>query len=329
LGGCVLAVILSLRPPRLCGEDSPAEPQAATKLLIAFSSYRERPRHPRIHFYEHDGVSQGKLIGAIDTVNQRSDYHPSLSFDGRLCAFASELENQTGRIQLWDLKEKKLVELPALNDSPNGQMQPTLSGDGKLLAFTAWSRPGGSSRWDLFLYDVPAKKFLDVPGVNTPAFDERMPASSGDGRWLAFTSNAKGSSGLTDIYLYDRTESKVLALPELNSPGSDVEPWLSADGRLIAFISDRPGGSGGRDIYLFDRAEKRLLPLPGLNSVAQEQSPALSPDGRYIVFVSERVGGEGERDIYLYDRELQKLLPTPGLNAKQEDIDPCIITLQS
>ena len=62
---------------------------------------------------------------------------------------------------------------PALNHTPNGQMHPTLSGDGKRLAFTAWARPGGSSRWDLFLYDLDAKKLLDLPGLNTPTFDER------------------------------------------------------------------------------------------------------------------------------------------------------------
>ncbi len=305
----------------------PANPQAKLKLLIAFSSYRERPLHPKVYFYEHDGVASGKIIGSIDPLNQRSDYHPSLSHDGRFCAFASELENQTGRIQLWNIKDKKLIDLPALNASPNAQMGPCLSGDGKLLAFAAWNRPGASPRWDIFLYDVVAKKLLDLPNLNTSAFDERMPALSGDGRFLAFTSNAKGGVGLTDIYLYDRKEKKVISLPELNSKQMDVEPSLSGDGRLIAFVSDRPGGSGGRDIYLFDRVEKKLLPLPGLNSVGHEQSPALSPDGRFLAFVSERLGGEGERDIYLYDRQKQKLLPTPRLNAKQDDFDPCVIAL--
>jgi Tol biopolymer transport system component len=308
---------------------APAHAQSGTKLLIAFASYRERPRHPKIYFYEHDGVSAGKVVGSIDAVNQRSDYHPSLSHDGRFCAFASELENQTGRIQLWNMKAKKLVDLPGINSSPNAQLGPSLSGDGRLLAFAAWNRPGGSQRWDVFLYDVPAKKLLDLPGLNTPAFDERMPAMSGDGRFLAFASNAKGGAGLTDIYLYDRSAGKVPTLPGLNSPHMEVEPSLSADGRLIAFVSDRPGGKGGRDIYLFDRGAGKLLPLPGLNSVAQEQSPALSPDGRFLAFVSERLDGAGERDIFLYDRQTRKLLPTPGLNAKQDDFDPCMIVLKA
>jgi Tol biopolymer transport system component len=306
----------------------PAADPPPGRLLLAFASYRERPKHPKVYFYEHDGVAAGHIVGAIDSTNNRSDYRPALSQDGRLCAFASELENQTGRVLLWDMRAKKLIDLPALNDSPNAQMHPTLSGDGTLLAFAVWNRPGGSPRWDVVLYDVAAKKLAELPNLNTGPADERMPAFSADGRFLAFTTNARDGVGLTDVALYDRRAGRVVPLPEMNSPQMDAEPALSANGRLVAFISDRPGGSGGRDVYLYDRSAKAFLPLPGLNSVAHEQSPALSPDGRFLVFVSERAGGAGERDLYLYDRQRQRLLPTPGLNAKQEDFDPCIIVLK-
>jgi Tol biopolymer transport system component len=307
---------------------APAPAHAAEKLLIAFASFRERRLHPKVYFYEHDGKSRGKVVGSIDPVNQRSDYRPSLRHDGRLCAFASELENQAGRISLWDRKEKKLVDLPALNDSPNAQLSPALSADGKLLTFCAWNRPGAGSRWSVLLYDVSAKKLADLPGLNRPGVDNRMPTISGDGRWLAFASNAKGGRGRTDVYLYDRKARKVVKVPGLNSAHMDVEPSLSHDGRLVAFVSDRPGGKGGRDVYLFDRAAGKLVALPGLNSAAHEQSPCLSPDGSFLVFVSERVGGAGERDVYLYDVRAKKLLPTPGLNSKQEDFDPCVVVLK-
>jgi Tol biopolymer transport system component len=298
------------------------------KLLIAFSSFRERPKHPKVYFYEHDGVAKGKIVGAVDAVNQRSDYHPSLSHDGRFCVFASELENQTSRISFWDRKEKKLVDLPTINTSPNAQLSPSLSGDGKLLAFTAWKRPGAGIRWNVLTYDPTSKKVIDLPKLNRAGVDTRMSALSGDGRWLAYTSNARGGVGRTDIQLYDRTAGKVVDVPKLNSPQMDVEPSLSHDGRLIAFSSDRPGGKGGRDLYLFDRVEGKYLPLPGLNSAAHEQSPALSPGGRFLCFVSERVGGAGERDVFLYDRKAGKLLPTPGLNSKAEDFDPCVVVIE-
>lgn len=306
-----------------------AAPAAAEdlELLLAFSSFRERPRHPKVYFYQHDGVSKGKLLGPIDAIDQRSDYRPWLSRDGRSCAFASELENQTSRVSLWDRRDKKLVDLPKLNDSPNAQLSPSLSADGKLLAFAAWDRPGSSKRWDVLLYDVEGKKLLDLPGLNRVGSDSRMAALSGDGRSLAFVSNAKGGAGLTDVCIYDRVGGKRLDLAGLNSPHSDVEPALSHDGRLVAFVSDRPGGKGGRDVYLYDRDSGKMAALPGLNGAAHEQSPALSPGGRFVAFVSERIKGEGERDVYLYDRKVGKLLPTPGLNSKAEDFDPCVVVV--
>jgi Tol biopolymer transport system component len=298
---------------------------AEPKLLIAFSSYRERPKHPQIYFYQHDGASEGKIVESIPTVNLRSDSHASLSRDGRYCVYASEMENETSRIALWDRQEKKLVDLPGINETPNAQLWPSLSGDARRIAFTAFNRPGSSQRWDLFLYDVPGKRFASLPDINSLPFDERMPALSGDGKLLVYVTNDKEGAGTMDLAAVDLGSGARVPLKEVNTEHREVEPALSADGRYLAFASDRPGGKGGKDLYLFDREAKKLIDLPGLNSAAHEQTPGISPDGRYLVFVSERIRGEGERDIFLYDREQQKLLPTPGLNAKQEDIDPCVI----
>jgi Tol biopolymer transport system component len=320
---CFLPMVLSIAIV-----PTPAQPPPSPKLLIAFASYRDRPKHPNIFFYEHDGVAKGKIVGTVGTPRgmASAEAHPCLSHDGRYCAFIFELENKTGQIKYWDLKEQKLVELPIINDSPNAQMAPSCTSDGNLLAFTAWNRPGGAGPgWHVYLYDRGSKKLLDLPGLNSQAFDDRMPALSGDGRYLAFASNRQGGAGLTDIYVFDRKESKMLALPELNTKHSETEPALNGEGSLLAFTSERPDGKGGRDIYLYDRVAGKYVALPGLNTAAHEFSPSLSQDGRFLAFVSERIGGEGERDIYLYDRQTQKLLPTPGLNSKTDDFDPCVI----
>ncbi len=327
---CLLA---SLLIAAVCG----APLSAAPKLLLAFASTRQYrdPPYPKIYFYEHDGVGHGRLLGSIPSISggvnkSRADMHPSLSRDGRFCAFSAQFGIQDGgRIHIWDRTENRLLDLPSIQETPLvHQMGPSLSADGKLVAYSAWARPGRSPRWGVFLYDVTAKKTLDLPGLNRPRSDQRMPAFSRDGRLLAFASNAPGGVGATDVHLYDLTAHKVLALPEMNSKGLDLQPALSGDGRLIAFSADRPGGAGGRDIYLYDRSARRFLPLPGLNSVAAEQSPSLTADGRYLAFVSERLGGSGERDIYLYDRQQQKLLPTPGLNSREDDFDPCLIEVE-
>jgi len=145
-------VLLLLAP---LGVPQPGE-APKPKLLIAFASFKDRPKQPTIHFYEHDGVGEGKIVGSIDTVNLRSDHHPALTGDGCYCVFASELENQKSRIFLYDRSEKKLVTLPVINDSPNAQIHPTMSGDGQVIAFAAFDRSGFSQRWDIVAYDVQA-----------------------------------------------------------------------------------------------------------------------------------------------------------------------------
>jgi Tol biopolymer transport system component len=322
---CVGVVFLALLPLL------PAQEPAPAKILIALGSYRDRPRHSNLFFYEHDGVSSGKIVGSVGT--PRSDNaagHPTLTQDGRYCFFTFEVENQVSRIQCWDRNEKKLLDLSPINDSPNALLGPSVSRDGNLIALAGWNRPGSSAGggYHVFLFDRSAKKFLDLPGLNSTGFDDRMPALSGDGRFIAFASNRKGGEGLTDLYLYDRKETKLIRVAGLNSKYTELEPSLNADGNLIAFASERPDGEGGRDIYLFDRGAGKYVPLPGLNTAAHEYSPSHSPDGRYIAFVSERVDGVGDRDVYLYDRKARKLLPTPSLNSKTEDFDPCVITVK-
>src|SRR5262249_20751754 len=112
--GLVVVVAVSAAP--LAGS-APQQDKAKTKLLIAFSSYKDRPKHPNIFFYEHDGVASGKVIGAVGTPRNvaSADARPALAHDGRFCVFTHEIENKTSRVYCWDLKEQKLVDLPGLN----------------------------------------------------------------------------------------------------------------------------------------------------------------------------------------------------------------------
>lgn len=301
------------------------EPQF--QLRLAFACNREHYYYPQIYVYEHDGASSGRLSGPIHPEPKRLDHQPALGGGGQLLAFGSELEGQLGYVQLWDLAHDRAVPLPGLGDTPHAQMAPSLSADGTLLAFSAWRRPGASRRWDVLVYDVAARQLLNLPGLSTPAFDERRVALSGDGRWIAFTTNDPGGRGLTDIRLFDRSTGQVDPLTDLNSGGTDTQPAISGDGRFIGFISGRSDGAGGNDVYLYDRHAHRLLPLPGCNSPAQEQSPSLTADGQYLAFVSERLDGAGERDIYLYDRKSGRLLDTPGLNTPRDEMDPTLIRI--
>ncbi len=321
--GFVAAILCVGISSRAVGGETPA-PAAPRRLVIAFASLRERPAFSSLFLYRHDGIGKGEPAGVIPPLNERADSHPTLTADGTVCAYASK---QTGGftplINFWHVREQRPLPGPAFNSEPGARIEPSLSGNGRLLAFCTRGGARSAGGWDVGLFDMTAGKLLDLPGLNSDA-DEREIALSRDGRFLAFVTNRPGGAGLSDIALYDRQAQALVALSGVNSPHREINPTLSNDGRWLAFVSDRPAGEGGKDIFLYDRSAAALVELPGLNSVAHEQTPVLSPDGRYLSFVSERTSGAGERDIFLYDREARRLLPTPGLNSKQEDFDPAL-----
>jgi hypothetical protein len=286
------------------------------KLLLAYSSYREDLGYPRVYFYRHDGVGDGRGEGGIPPGTTRSDHRPALAKAGKLCAWTSEVVGKVSQINLWDLEARKEIPLPNLGANV-ADLGPTMNAEGTQLFFSSWRRPGP--------YDYKGAR-VTLPDGLCVEQDDRMPSLSADGRYLAFASSRPGA-GLSDICLYDRTAKALVPLPGLNGPTSEIEPSISGDGRLIAFVSTRPDGAGQRDIYLYDRAKAARAPLAGLNSVAPEQAPALTADGRYLAFVSERLGGSGHRDIHLYDVQRQRPVPLPGLNSPRDDVDPAIITV--
>jgi Tol biopolymer transport system component len=103
-------------------------------------------------------------------------------------------------------------------------VEPSLSGDGRLVAFVS-DRPGGRGGRDVYLYDREGKKLLPLPGLNSVAH-EQSPSLSADGRYLAFVSERVGGAGERDVYLYDRQARKLLPTPGLNSRQEDFDPCV-------------------------------------------------------------------------------------------------------
>jgi len=67
-------------------------------------------------------------------------------------------------------------------NSPSADMQPALSGDGRLVAFVS-DRPGGKGGRDIYLFDRSAKKFLELPGLNSEAPEQSPSLRTGAGSW--------------------------------------------------------------------------------------------------------------------------------------------------
>jgi Tol biopolymer transport system component len=196
---------------------------------------------------------------------------PSLSYDGRVLAFASTLTTL----------------LPG----------PDANGAGEDVYVVAL--PAGAI----------ARASVTSAGAQPPRGDSTLPSVSGDGRWLAFASTAPlvepGASATAakpfrQIYLRDlqagRTRRVTRAANGGAPNGDSSVPSLSADGRYIAFASDASNlldddQNQAADVLLYDRETDALSWVSrgadGSSANGESLSPVISADGRFVVFQSD------------------------------------------
>lgn len=139
---------------------------------------------------------------------------------------------------------------PTLNSRFNDE-QPSLSGDGRYLAFVSNRR----GRSELLFYDLRSERFVELPNVNPWGNSIESPSLSQTGRYVVFLTSNQGKP---EIVLYDRAiqRSEVLS----NRYRHWIRhPRVSPDGRYITFEGDR---RGQWDIEMIDRGPKVEPDLP-------------------------------------------------------------------
>lgn|GEM_PF-6200937 len=145
--------------------------------------------------------------------------------------------------------------------------QPTLSGDGSMMAFTSNRYNENFMDTDIwFAYNLGAGLWGQITGfdmINTE-YRETTPFFYGD--TLFFASEGLGGQGGLDLF-YTVFESGVWSRPvavNINTPYNESDPYVDGDGNLI-FASDRPGGAGGFDLYFAKKASTRTTPHPQID----------------------------------------------------------------
>ena len=157
---------------------------------------------------------------------------------------------------------------------------------------------------------------------NGPSDEASM---SGDGRFVAFTSDASNlvagdTNTWFDVFIRDLETGEVTRLTEASNgdDGNDwsVEPSSNYDGRFVAFLSwasnlvENDTNDEG-DVFVHDRKTGEITRVSvssaGVQSNDFSCSPAISADGRVVVFFSDAtnlVSGDtnGQRDIFAHDR---------------------------
>jgi len=152
-----------------------------------------------------------------------ADQQPRYSYDGRYLVFTSDRQQGRG-IFLYDVQQRRLIDLPGLNQPKTIQEQPDISADGRYIVYISEQL----SKPDVFVYD---RQTLTSQVITENILGGvRNPTISGNGRFIAFESNR---SGQWNIEIYDRGSSVELSLPSRSSAPvaspDQSEPALSPD----------------------------------------------------------------------------------------------------
>ncbi len=152
-----------------------------------------------------------------------ADQQPRYSYDGRYLVFTSDRQQGRG-IFLYDVQQRRLIDLPGLNQLQTIQEQPDISADGRYIVYISEQL----GKPNVFVYDRQALKSEAI--TENILGEIRNPTISGNGRFIAFESNR---SGQWDIEIYDRGSNVELSLPSRSSTPvgnpDTSKPTLSPD----------------------------------------------------------------------------------------------------
>jgi TolB protein len=198
-----------------------------------------------------------------------------------------------------------------------GSSAPSVSGDGRLVAFGSWAtnlHPDDSDgNFDAFVRDLQANtttlvsRATGASGANANG-NSWARAISADGRFVAFVSAATNLSpddGDTtiDVYVRDLQTgtttllSRATGASGVKGNGGSFEPAISADGRFVAFESEATNlhpddGDTSEDLFVRDLQANtttlvsRATAASGVKGDSGSYEPAISGDGRFVAFES-------------------------------------------
>jgi len=247
-------------------------------------------------------------------------FSPSISADGRFVAFASEAtalvpgdHNRAEDVFVRDRRTGRttLVSVDSAGKPGNGDSySPSISADGRFVAFASEATnlvPGDTNgATDVFVHDRESGRTTRVSLASNGAQidgDAYTPSISGDGRYVAFTTDAGNvvpgdANRASDVFVHDRRTGRtvlVSAGPDGHpSDRGSFTPSLSADGRSVAFVTDgalvADDTNNTEDVYVADLATGALhrvsVASDGSEGNRPSTGPSLSGDATAVAFES-------------------------------------------
>lgn len=294
--------------------------------------------HSQVYLVDRQTRAAEFISVGLNGPGNGDSFNPTISHDGRHIAFWSEASNlvagDSNNIGDIFVRDRIAGTTTRVNVGP-GNLQataesnyPAISGDGRIVAFMSTARELANDlngQAQVFVHDrstgtteLISRTPQSAPGLGT----SREPALSGDGRFVAFESNARDlvpgdGNFVDDVFVFDRVDSTMARVSNrvdgsASSNGS-YGPSISDDGRIVAFHANgsmQPEDSNGHvDGYVFDRATQVLRRVTLSHLQAQLNLGAfyvvISGDGLWVAFASSSsdtvpgaVGGI-RNDIYV------------------------------
>ena len=263
-----------------------------------------------------------KLAGPVNSA--KDEYFPSLSADGSALVFTRQ---DTRPVKSENAKSEESLYFVNLRDSAYGNPEPfpypintpgnegtqSLRQDGRVMFFTACSRPDTKGGCDLYYCIKTGDQWSDPVNLGNPVntrYWESTPFLAQDGRRLFFSSNRPGGFGGMDIWQTilqpDRSWSAPKNLgPVINTPLDEMSPLLLVDGKTFFFASNGHPGMGGFDLFHCDLSKPASPSAPvnlgsGINTFHDEDGLTINASNNMGLFASNRDTLAG-KDIYQAD----------------------------
>jgi len=294
------------------------------------------------------GTTEAVSVNSSGQSGNSSSYNAAISADGRFVAFQSLASNlvpndNNGTFDIFvrdrTVGTTERVSITSAGVEANNESSiPDISADGRYVAFASYatnlSAGDTNGESDVFIHDrqTGITERMSVSSTGTPSdFGSGSPAISGDGQFLAFSSNATNlipndMNGWTpDVYLRDRL-SGTTQLVSVSSSGTQASgyswlPSISSDGRFIAFEASATlvaGDTNGvPDIYVRDRSLGRTARVSVANAGSEANNTSsftsfsgaarISGNGRFVSFqsyASNLVAGDTNNASDIFVRDL-------------------------
>jgi Tol biopolymer transport system component len=217
------------------------------------------------------------------------------------------------------------------DDIAYGANRPSLSADGRFVAYEGELSVGSNGIYDIIVLDrsTGTRRRASVDSNQGPTGNAQSarPCISADTRYVTFYSQASNlvvgdANGVSDIFVqrwYDQLGVTVrVSAPATGgeSNGPSDNPSVSSDGRYVAFQSAAtnlvPGDTNGYpDIFVRDTiggtTTRVSVASGGAQGNGSSTDPSISADGRFVCFLSNAsnlVAGDSNNatDVFRVDR---------------------------